>query len=58
MSEKYFIWKIDSQLDGRLRAGERHLAGDFDPAILAEWIRTGAAEWAPAEKTTKASKEV
>jgi len=36
-----------------LEQGKTYDAAGFDPAVVAEWVRAGAAEWAAKVKTAK-----
>ena len=55
-----FVWLRDSafpRTGPRLEKGKEHDAGAYEPAVVEEWVRSGAAEMVSTpEKKEKAAK--
>lgn len=49
MIEKKFIWLLDSgvsRTNKPLMKGQEHLVSEYGEAVVAEWVKTGAAKYA------------
>ncbi len=49
MSKTHFNWLIASQQWNQappLKKGATHAVKDYDPAVVAEWVKSGAAAYA------------
>lgn len=61
MAKDKFTWLIadtfarskGGKAGGHLEQGKAYDAANFDPAVVEEWVRAGAAEWAAKAKAAK-----